>query len=117
MPRRWKFSRKCVRTWILRYEVEGEAGMETRSSRPHTMPTRTAPEVEQKVLAARTKHRQSPDLLGPKIGGAAKTVSRILRRHAALPPRVRPDGAGGEVHTRPTNGVRCANVLGRQSKP
>ncbi|WP_458117132.1 IS481 family transposase [Arthrobacter sp. D2-10] len=74
-------SRKCVRTWILRYEAEGEAGLETRSSRPHTMPTRTVPEVEQKVLAARAEHRQGPDLLGPKIGVPARTVSRILRRH------------------------------------
>lgn len=31
-------SRKCVRTWIDRYATEGEAGLETRSSRPHTMP-------------------------------------------------------------------------------
>lgn len=75
-------SRKCVRTWILRYETEGETGLETRSSRPHTVPTRTAPEVEQKVLAARAEHRQGPDLLGPKIGVPARTVSRILRRHA-----------------------------------
>ncbi|WP_299167922.1 IS481 family transposase [uncultured Arthrobacter sp.] len=80
-------SRKCVRTWILRYETEGETGLQTRSSRPHTMPTRTAPEVEQKVLAARAEHRQGPDLLGPKIGVPARTVSRILRRHAV--PRLR----------------------------
>src|SRR5262245_57314470 len=32
-------SRKCVRTWIDRYASEGEAGLATRSSRPHTMPT------------------------------------------------------------------------------
>lgn len=75
-------SRKCVRTWILRYGAEGEAGLRTRSWRPHTMPTRTAPEVEQKVLDARAEHRQGPDLLGPKIGVPARTVSRILRRHA-----------------------------------
>ncbi len=33
-------SRKCVRTGIIRYGAEGETGLETRSSRPHTMPTR-----------------------------------------------------------------------------
>ena len=39
-------SRKCVRTWLDRYAAEGEAGLATRSSRPHTMPTRTPREVE-----------------------------------------------------------------------
>jgi transposase InsO family protein len=74
-------SRKCVTTWITRYETEGEAGLETRSSRPHTMPTKTRPEVEQEVLAARAEHRDGPDVLGPKVGVPARTVSRILRRH------------------------------------
>jgi transposase InsO family protein len=71
-----------VREVLLdRYEAEGEAGLETRSSRPHSMPTKTAPDVEEKVLAARAKHRDGPDVLAPKVGGPARTVSRILRRH------------------------------------
>ena len=74
-------SRKCVKTWIDRYAAEGEAGLVTRSSRPHSMPTRTSAEVEQKVLAARAEHRDGPDVLGPKVGVPARTVSRILRRH------------------------------------
>ena len=45
------------------------------------MPTKTAPEVEQQVLAARAKRREGPDVLGPKLGVPARTVSRILRRH------------------------------------
>lgn len=74
-------SRKCVRTWLDRYEAEGEDGLETRSSRPHSMPTKTGPEVEQKVLAARAEHRDGPDVLAAKVGVPARTVSRILRRH------------------------------------
>jgi transposase InsO family protein len=74
-------SRKCVKTWIDRYAAEGEPGLVTRSSRPHTTPTKTSPEVEQKVLAARAQHREGPDVLGPKIGLPPRTVSRILRRH------------------------------------
>jgi transposase InsO family protein len=74
-------SRKCVKTWIERYQAEGEAGLQTRSSRPHSMPTRTTPEVEATVLAARAEHRDGPDVLGPKVGVPARTVSRILRRH------------------------------------
>ena len=76
-------SRKCVKTWIDRYAAEGEAGLLTRSSRPRTMPTRTPEQVEQKVLAARAEHREGPDVLGPRVGVAARTVSRILRRHRA----------------------------------
>ena len=74
-------SRKCVKTWIDRYAAEGEAGLVTRSSRPHSMPARTSDEVEQRVLAARVEHRVGPDVLGPKVGVPARTVSRILRRH------------------------------------
>ena len=80
-------SRKCVKTWIDRYATEGEAGLVTRSSRPHTMPTRTRDELEQKVLAARATHRDGPDVLGPKVGVPARTVSRILRRHDVPYPR------------------------------
>lgn len=74
-------SRKCVKTWIDRYAAEGEAGLATRSSRPHSMPTRTSGEIEQKVLAARARDRSGPDVLGPEVGVPARTVSRILRRH------------------------------------
>jgi len=75
-------SRKCVKTGIDCYAAEGDAGLVTRSSRPHLMPTRTSAEVEQKVLSARAEHRDGPDVLGPRVGVAARTVSRILRRQA-----------------------------------
>lgn len=74
-------SRKCVKTWIDRFAAEGEAGLQTRSSRPHTSPTKTSAEVEKQVLAARVEHREGPDVLGPRVGVPARTVSRILRRH------------------------------------
>ena len=61
-------SRKCVKTWIDRYAAEGEAGLATRSSRPHTVPTRTSDEVERRVLAARVDYRDGPDGLGPSSG-------------------------------------------------
>ena len=74
-------SRKCVKTWLDRYAAEGEAGLVTRSSRPHSMPTKTSPQIEAQVLAARAELRDGPDVLGPKVGVPARTVSRILRRH------------------------------------
>jgi transposase InsO family protein len=70
-----------VKTWITRYAAEGDAGLVTRSSRPHSMPTKTTEEVERRVLTARVEHRDGPDVLGPKVGVPARTVSRILRRH------------------------------------
>jgi len=45
-------SRKCVKTWIDRFAAEGQAGLVTDSSRPHTMPTRTPVQVETRVVAA-----------------------------------------------------------------
>ena len=74
-------SRKCVKTWIDRYEAEGEGGLADRSSRPHSMPARTSLEVEAKVLAARAEHREGQDVLAPKVGVPARTIARILRRH------------------------------------
>lgn len=41
-------SRKCVKAWIDRYAAEGDSGLVTRSSRPHSMPTKISDEVEQK---------------------------------------------------------------------
>jgi transposase InsO family protein len=74
-------SRQCAHRWVARFEAEGDAGLVDRSSRPHRMPTRTGPEVEAIVLAARREHRRGPDWLGPELGVPARTVSRILRRH------------------------------------
>ena len=74
-------SRQCGSHWVARFDMEGEAGLEDRSSRPHTSPTRTTLEVEQRVLAARAEHRRGPDWLAPEVGVPARTITRILRRH------------------------------------
>lgn len=74
-------SRQCAHRWIKRYDTEGDAGLQDRSSRPHRMPTKTAPQVEAVVLDARREHRRGQDWLGPELGLAPRTVSRILRRH------------------------------------
>ena len=74
-------SRQCAHRWVARFDAEGDAGLFDRSSRPHRLPTKTSPRVEQRVLAARRKHRRGQDWLGPELGVPARTVSRILRRH------------------------------------
>ena len=73
-------SRKCVRTWITRFAAEGEAGLADRSSRPHTSPSRTAVEVENRIIELRGKERRGPDWLGAELGVPARTVSRVLVR-------------------------------------
>jgi transposase InsO family protein len=74
-------SRQCAHRWVARFDVEGDAGLWDRSSRPHRMPARTAPEIETQVLVARARHRRGQDWLGPELGIPARTVGRILRRH------------------------------------
>jgi len=74
-------SRKCVRTWMDRYESDGEAGLYDRSSRPHTLPTRTPAVIEDQIVALRRVRRCGPDALGAELGVPARTVSRVLRRH------------------------------------
>ena len=73
-------SRKCVRTWITRYENEGEAGLVDRSSRPHTCPRRTAAEVENRIVELRSRERRGPDWIGAELGVPARSVSRVLLR-------------------------------------
>ena len=74
-------SRQCAHRWVARFDAEGTAGLEDRSSRPRSTPRRTAAEIEDRVLAARVEHRRGQDWLGPELGVAPRTVSRILRRH------------------------------------
>ena len=73
-------SRKCVRTWITRFEAEGEAGLVDRSSRPRRSPRRTAAEVEDRIVELRNPERRGPAWIGAELGVPARTVSRVLVR-------------------------------------
>ena len=59
-----------------RVATEGEAGLADRSSRPHTSPTGTPVEAEDRIIALRACERRGPDWLGPELGVPARTVSR-----------------------------------------
>jgi transposase InsO family protein len=74
-------SRKCVKTWIDRFAAEGEDGLRDRSSRPHSMPTRTSAEVEATVVELRRRERRGPGWISAELGLPARTVSRVLVRH------------------------------------
>jgi transposase InsO family protein len=74
-------SRQCAHRWLARFDGEGVVGLHDRPSRPHCSPTRISADVELVVLAARAEYRRGQDWLGPELGIAPRTVSRILRRH------------------------------------
>ena len=78
-------SRQCAHRWIKRYREAGPDGgaeaLRDRSSRPHHMPRRTPPEVEETVLALRRDKRRGQDWIGPELDLPPRTVSRILRRN------------------------------------
>jgi len=89
-------SEPTARKWLGRFLSEGEAGLHDRSSRPHSMPSRTCAEIEQRVVAARLEQRRGQDWLGLELDLPARTVSRILRRHR-LPYLRECDPITGEV--------------------
>lgn len=89
-------SRKCVTTWIDRYRNEGEAGLQDRSSRPHTSPSMTSERAEAEVLRVRAAERVGRDEVAVKTGVPARTVSRILARNG-VPRLAMLDPMTGEV--------------------
>jgi transposase InsO family protein len=89
-------SRQCAHRWLARFDAEGDAGLEDRSSRPHSSPTRTSARVEERVVAARRELRVGPDRLAAEVGVPARTISRILRRHQ-IPYLCECDPLTGEV--------------------
>jgi putative transposase len=79
VARRLGVSRQAIHGWLLRYEAEGAEGLEDRSRRPLQSPNRTAPEIEQRLIAERRRW-----------GFGAKKILRRLQDedpHTAWPPR------------------------------
>ncbi len=99
-------SRQCAHKWLARFDAEGDAGLFDRSSRPHRQPRRTPLEIELAVVETRRRSRRGPDFIAAEVGIAARTVSRILRRHA-VPYLCACDPLTGEViRASKTTGVR-----------
>lgn len=86
--RRFGIGRTCGHKLLARYRSEGDAGLEPRSRRPRSSPDKSAPEVEEAVLAVRAAN---PTWGGRKIARtvsetrgmtpAPATVTAILRRN------------------------------------
>ena len=69
-----------ARKWAARWRAEGPAGMQDRSSRPHTCPTRTSQPVVRQIVGLRWRHRLGPVQIGGRLGLPASTVHAVLVR-------------------------------------
>lgn len=90
--RRWHTSRQVVRKWLLRYDKEGEDGLQDRSHRPHCCPHQVSAEIEGRVMDAWRKTRWGRKrlalyLLAEGTPLSAHTIRHILRRCRPPEPR------------------------------
>ena len=72
----------CPRTgrkWRDRFEQEGLAGLQDRSSRPHRLRQPTPPEVIERIESLR-RQRLPGNEIAATVGVSAATVSRVLKR-------------------------------------
>jgi transposase InsO family protein len=70
---------KTVAKWVERFRAEGVDGLRDRSSRPHCLPSQTAPAKCAAVEALR-RQRHTGRQIAIEVGISPATVSRILRR-------------------------------------
>ena len=70
---------KTVAKWVKRFRAEGVDGLRDRSSRPHSLPSQTAP-ATCTVIEALRRRRHTGKQIAAETGVSPATVSRILRR-------------------------------------
>ncbi|MEV5004027.1 IS481 family transposase, partial [Nocardioides sp. LML1-1-1.1] len=71
---------RTAKKWADRYRAEGAAGMNDRSSRPHSSPTKTSPELVRRIVRLRWRHRLGPVQIAGQLGMQASTVHAVLVR-------------------------------------
>jgi transposase InsO family protein len=77
--RQFNTTPKTVAKWVGRFGAEGVDGLRDRSSRPHSLPSQTAPATCAAVGALR-RQRQTGKQIAAELDLSPATVSRILRR-------------------------------------
>ena len=65
--------------WLKRFALEGESGLEDRSSRPRHAPRKTAPRVVERIERLRRRRKTAWEI-AQEIGVARSTVSAVLQR-------------------------------------
>lgn len=71
---------RTAKKWADRFRTEGPAGMADRSSRPHTSPNKTAPDVVRRVVRLRWRGRLGPVQIAGQLHMAPSTVHAVLTR-------------------------------------
>ena len=71
---------RTAKKWADRYRAEGAAGMSDRTSRPHTSPTKTSPDLVRQIVGLRWRHRLGPVQIAGRLGMPASTVHAVLVR-------------------------------------
>lgn len=72
-------SPRTARKWVTRFEMEGRAGLQDRTSRPARLSRPTPDATVQKVIALR-RRRFTGKQIAAETGVSPATVSRILKR-------------------------------------
>jgi transposase len=72
-------SERTVSKWVGRYHAEGKAGLQDRSSAPHTVANRT-PEARVEAIAALRRLRMTGPEIAELLEMASSTVSAVLGR-------------------------------------
>ncbi len=70
---------RTVRKWLKRYHLEGLAGLQDRSSRPHRL-HRPTPEAVVAQIETLRRQRWTGQQIATQAGVSPATVSRILKR-------------------------------------
>jgi transposase InsO family protein len=71
---------RTAKKWADRFRAEGAAGMVDRSSRPHTSPTKTSPQVMRRIVKLRWHKRLGPVQIAGQLAVPASTVHAVLTR-------------------------------------
>jgi len=70
---------RTVRKWVNRYDAEGLAGLQDRSSRPQRL-YRPTPQATVERIEALRRQRRTGKAIAAELGVSPATVSRILKR-------------------------------------
>ena len=68
-----------AKKWLVRYQAEGWAGLQDRSSRPKTLHQPTPARTIQRIIALR-RQRLTGRHIAQTVGVSPATVSRVLKR-------------------------------------
>src|SRR6202046_4133510 len=70
---------KTLAKWVGRFQAEGVAGLQDRSSRPHSSPSQTTPAQCAGIEGLR-RQRHTGEQIAVEVGVSPATVSRVLKR-------------------------------------